>query len=457
MDLDPKVSDMDRKPHISQRLPDFTDRKVVDLHMARLDTHGVSRRDFLALASAGVAAGLGAASMGLPATALAAANGKLAFLTGFMFNEWNTTFDRTAKKAAEAFGIGYTSLDSKFDSQRQLNQFEQQTSAGVNSVIFNLSDGGSIRGIARVAQENKIYFANVWDLLPWYTPFDASEYYALFAVSEEVKAHREVTETLLAEVTRRFGGGNIIGVTGSKGSLLELQRNRGRDLAFQKYPKTRLVDELPGLWNREDALKVTADLLTRNKDVVGVVTQDDDIALGAISALAAAGLRAGKDVLLVGASGTGQGSRAIRNGAYLATSGNAPAYGAALFTAYLYDVTHGWKPRASERLLNWNTVTLTKNNIDGWIERYVDNGDVEPFDYRRFSKVLHPDDWDPQNEVYPLDIDESFSGAPKPVGWSYPAAYAQARDNGERQRVTAEYAAHNKIKYDGPSPNRKQP
>ncbi len=438
-----------------RRLPDFTDRKVVDSHMDRLDTTGVSRRDFLSLASAGVAASVGAAYLGMPATAVASENGKLAFLTGFMVNEWNITFDRTAKTAAEALGLSYTSLDSQFDGERQYNQFEQQVTGGSSGVILNLADGSAIKGISRVASQNKIYVANIWDSLPWFTPFDADDYYTLFAVSEEVRAHREITEVLLKDVTEKFGGGDIIGVTGSKGSLLELQRNRGRDAAFASYPKTRLVDELPGLWNREDALKATEDLLTRNPNVVGIVTQDDDIALGAIAALNAAGLRPGEDVLVVGTSGTGLGSKAVQNGQILATKGNSPAFAAALFTARLYDVSHGWVPRASERQLYWNTLTLTKDNIDGWISRYVDNDGIEPFDYRKISKVLHPDDWDPQGDVYPLDIDINFGGIPKPEGWDYPAAYAEAQKNGEREAVAAEYAAHYKIKYDGPSPNKR--
>ncbi|WP_164882393.1 sugar ABC transporter substrate-binding protein [Paenirhodobacter populi] len=439
----------------AHRLPDFTNRKVIDAHMERLDTSGVSRRDFLSFASAGAAASLGAAYLGLPATAIASQTGKFAYLTGFMFNEWNTVFDRTAKKAAETLGLAYTSLDSKLDGEKQYNQFEQQVSGGASGVIFNLADGSAIRGISRVASQNRIYVANVWDSLPWFTPFDADEYYTLFAVSEEVTAHREVTEVLLNEVTEKFGGGNVIGVTGSKGSLLELQRNRGRDEAFLKYPKTRLVDELPGLWNREDALKATEDLLTRNPDVVGIVTQDDDIALGAIAALRAAGLRPGEDVLVVGTSGTGLGAKAVRDGQILATKGNSPAFAAALFTTRLYDVSNGWVPRAPERMLNWNTLTLTKDNIGGWIDRYVDNGDVEPFDYRKMSKVLHPDDWDPQAEVYPLDIDNNFGGIAKPEGWTYPAEYAEAQKNGEREAVAQEYAAHYKIRYDGPSPNKK--
>jgi hypothetical protein len=75
-------------------LPDFSDRKVVDRHLERLDTTGVSRRDFLALASAGAAAAAGASALGLPNVAVAAPSGKLAFLTAYYRNEYNAIADK---------------------------------------------------------------------------------------------------------------------------------------------------------------------------------------------------------------------------------------------------------------------------------------------------------------------------------------------------------------------------
>jgi hypothetical protein len=66
--------------------------------------------------------------------------------------------------------------------------------------------------------------------------------------------------------------------------------------------------------------------------------------------------------------------------------------------------------------------------------------------------VLHPQDWDPQAEIVPLDIDHEWGQLPKPEGWSYPKEYLAARDNGEWDKVKAEYAEHYKIKFDGPSP-----
>lgn len=440
---------------ILRNLPDFSDRKIVDRHLERLDTHGVSRRDFLTLASAGAAATVGAAMLGLPSVAVAAPSGKLAFLTAYYRNEYNTIADKAFAAAAKAFDISYTALDGNFDSQLQLDQFEQQAVSGITAGIFNLADGSAIRRIAKNASQSKIFVGNVWGTLAWYTPFDADEYYTLYAVPDEVAAHRGVTRELLKTVTERFGGGNIIGVTGVPGHLTDISRSRGRDEAFGEFPKAKLVGELPGKWNREDSLKATEDLLSRHKDVVGVVAQNDDVAQGVIAALKAANVAPGKDVFVVGADGTSNGARAIEAGQQLATSANSPAYAAGLFTARIYDVTHGWVPRASERLQYWRSVTTTKADVGAYIDRYVDNWGVDPFDYRRISKVLYPGDWDPQAEITPLDIDHEWAGVPKPGGWTYPKAYIEAKTNGEWDKVKAEYAAHYKLKFDGPSPLKK--
>ncbi|CAA0100688.1 Uncharacterised protein [Starkeya nomas] len=437
------------------RFPDFENRKVVDEHLERLGTHGVSRRDFLALASAGAIAGATAGIAGLPSVAVASPDGKLAYLAWTSRVEYMIQASKVIEAASKALGLGYTFLDGQFDSQRQLNQFEQQATIGSGGIILHASDGSALKRIAQLSQDNQVYFANVWATLPWFTPFDASDYYTLYAVPEEFSAHRGVTAKLLETVTSNFGGGDIVAVTGVPGFSTDTVRSRGRDDAFKDFPKTRLVGQLPGNFNREDSLKVTEDLLARHKNIVGVVAQNDDVAQGVIAALRSAGLQPGKDVLVVGADGTSEGARAIVQGTQLATSANSPAYFGAFFTARLYDVTHGWKPRAAERLLYWRSVTTTRDNVDVYLKRYVDNDGVEPFDYRRLSKVLHPTDWDPQAEIFPLDIDQEWAGIPKPDGWTYPKAYLDAKTNGEWEAVTAEYRDHYKINFFGPSPNAK--
>ncbi|WP_203427049.1 sugar ABC transporter substrate-binding protein [Sinorhizobium sp. BG8] len=437
-----------------RHLPDFTQKKVIDHHMDRLDTSGVSRRDFLALATAGIAAGAFASAAGIPNVAVADPSGKLAYFAWSASTEYNQLVSKGAEAVAREYGFNYVLLDGQIDSTRQLNQFELLTTEQAQGGFFNILDGSALKRVSQLANESKTYFSAIWEALPWFTPFEAGDYYTLYAVPEEDKAHRGVTAAVLDTVTQKFGGGNILALTGTPGNWCENSRNRGRDAAFADFPKTKLVDQLPGKWLREESLRATEDLLTRNDNIVGLITQNDDEAQGAITALRQAGYTPGEDVFVGGADGTSLGARAIKAGLQHATSGNSPVYTGALFAARIYDVTHGWRPRASERMLYWRPTIVTKDNIDGYLERYVDNGSVEPFNYRKLSKVLHPDDWDPQADLYPIDIDVHWRGYEKPAGWDYPQSYKDARANGEWEAVKQEYQDHYKIKFDGPSPNK---
>jgi ribose transport system substrate-binding protein len=112
--------------------PDYTKKSVIDRYMGRLDTHGVSRREFLSLASASAIAGATAASFGIPFAAVASGNGKMAHLMMTMRMEYTNNAQTGAEGAANAFGLSITSADGNFDSEQQLNQFEQQMAAGTS-------------------------------------------------------------------------------------------------------------------------------------------------------------------------------------------------------------------------------------------------------------------------------------------------------------------------------------
>jgi ribose transport system substrate-binding protein len=441
-----------RKKIDPRLFPNYSDKRVVDQHMAELDAHGITRREFLKLASAGAVASVAAANLGVPAVAAVDPTGKMAHLLMTLRLEYCANADAGAHGAAAALGLDITSLDGQLDSERQLNQFEQVVANRVQAVMLHAPGGGSIKRIAQLANDNKVWLDNTWGTLPWFTPFEAGDYYTLYAVPEEFSAHRAVTVEVCKAIMEKSGGGNIVGVTGVEGNSTDLIRSRGRNDAIKDYPKIKLAGELPGKWNREDSEKAMEDLITRYKDISGVIAQNDDVADGCISALRASGLRPGQDVFISGADGTTKGAEMIKQSRLLATSANVPAYMGALLTARLYDVMHGWKPRASERLMSWRSVTMTKANVDVYLARYVNNGNVPPFDYKKMSKVEHPNDWDPQAELFPMDIDLEWGGIPKPDGWSYPADYVKARDSGEAKAVKEEYAAHYKIKFFDPAP-----
>lgn len=439
-------------PHWARRLED---PKIAGRHMERLDTHGVSRREFLSLASAGLAASAAASALGMPSVAVASASNKVAYLAWSASTEYNQLVSLGAEKASAALGLNYSLFDGQIDSGRQLAQFEQLGTQQAIGGFFNILDGSALRRAGQVAEQNQTYFAAIWDSVPWFTPFDVGDYFTLYLNPHEDEAHRGVSRAVYQAVTDAFGGGEVAALTGTPGNWCEASRNAGRDLALAEFPNIRQTDSLPGKWLREESLRATEDLLTRNGNLVGIVTQNDDEAQGALTALRNAGLQPGKDVFVGGADGTSLGAKAIQAGLQTATSGNSPVFTGAFLTSWLYDVANGWKPRAAERQLLWKPTVVTRDNVDAYVERYVENEGVDPFDFRKFSRVLNPDDWDPQAYVYPADTEELWKAYPKPEGWKLPAPLAEAKANGDFDRVREDYLAHNKIKFDGPSPHRK--
>ena len=189
--------------------------------------------------------------LGIPGVAIADDAGKIAHLVMTQRLEYCVNADAGAHQAAASLGMTIASVDGQLDSERQLDEFQQQLAAGVKGVLLHAPGGGSIKRIAQLANENKVYLDNTWGTLPWFTPFEAGDYYTLYAVPEEFSAHRGVTEEVCKAVVEKFGGGDLVGVTGVEGNSTDLIRSRGRDDAIKKAPKTKLVGQLPGKWNRK--------------------------------------------------------------------------------------------------------------------------------------------------------------------------------------------------------------
>ena len=80
--------------------------------------------------------------------------------------EYVVNADAGAHGAAAALGLNITSLDGQLDSERQLNQFEQEVTSGVQAVMLHAPGGGSIKRIAQLANQNKVWFDNTWGTLP---------------------------------------------------------------------------------------------------------------------------------------------------------------------------------------------------------------------------------------------------------------------------------------------------
>lgn len=115
------------------------------------------------------------------------------------------------------------------------------------------------------------------------------------------------------------GEGNIVILQGPLGSSPELNRTAGIESVLANYPDINVLAMDTANWARDEAANLMANWITSFGDEIdGVVSENDDMALGAIQAMKEAGI----DPLLpvVGIDGIEDGLRAIEAGEMIGSS-----------------------------------------------------------------------------------------------------------------------------------------
>src|SRR6202043_735070 len=95
------------------------------------------------------------------------------------------------------------------------------------------------------------------------------------------------------------GKATIIELEGTTGSSPANDRKKGFDDEIKKNPDMKIVASQSGDFARDKGRQVAETLLQAHPDATVIYAHNDEMALGAIAALEAAGKKAGKDILVV--------------------------------------------------------------------------------------------------------------------------------------------------------------
>jgi ABC-type sugar transport system substrate-binding protein len=417
-----------------------------------LDNHlSISRRSLLHAASTGAGAlaitGLLPASTSFSQTQAA---GRIGFTSYTYAATLSAQMADAFRAASVQLGIPAEVFDGRADPSVQLNGINQMIARGFNGVAIEAVDGGSIRGLARLAQENRVYLSHVWDGAAWFTPWDGGEYYSLHIYPNEFESFSQITRILVDALGAE---GTIVRVLGSPNPTDSI-RTAAANKIIAQYPGIKLAGELPGDWAPEPSQKAASALLARFPETRGVIAQNDDIATGVIAAIRAIGKVPGKDILVVGTNATRDGANRIQQGSQLATAVNSPTFIGYMLATNLYDRINGWTPEPLERLLTFRAEILTQKNVAPYIARYVERPVETHFDAKLMSRVKSPNTWDPQYDLVPTDLNVLWLTYPKPSNYTYPEPYTKGWQDGSVERITKLYGDHYKIKVLDPSPIR---
>ncbi|ACM31060.1 sugar ABC transporter substrate-binding protein [Rhizobium rhizogenes] len=387
-----------------------------------------------------------AASLGIPVSRVSAqikpgtkssSEGSIGFLK-YLEGGYNDQAGLAFEVAAGQLGLKGLTANGKGDANTQIRSFNEMLIRGVTGVGINPVDGINIASLARAAKDANAYLVGSWSVPPWFTPWAANENYTYLTPDDYTGVYK-VTEVLAQALN---GKGVIVRARGSQGNTTDINRGEAHDRVIKKYPELHIAGELYTNWTPEEGYRVTTSLLTRFPDATAVIAADDHIATGVVAAIKSIGKKPGRDVLVIGANGNDDAVQRVRDGSQLATSSTIPSYIGYAMAAHIYDRVHGWVPESGERMLAWEPIVVTRDNVDKYIAHFLGQLAEKHFDARLMSRVISPNDWKSQVKLYPIDPETQWAGCAKPSGFDYPDGYKSALADGAFDKAAALYAEH---------------
>jgi ribose transport system substrate-binding protein len=221
--------------------------------------HGeeITRRRFIG-AAAGTVAGftvLGAAGCGTGAAG-SRVEGKLRIplANSFIGNSWRLEMENLYKAAlqmepyrSQVYGSVYNSSN---DLAKQAQQISNLISAGVDAILIDAASPTGLDGVVAQAIERGILVIGFDNIV--------MAKGALKVNTDQFAFGRDLAQWLV----KKLGGrGNVIMVTGTPGTFVDIQRNAGGTSVFSKHPGIKVVNRFSGMWDSGVAQRNTAAVL----------------------------------------------------------------------------------------------------------------------------------------------------------------------------------------------------
>jgi galactofuranose transport system substrate-binding protein len=240
---------------------------------------------------------------GLSLAQLPALEKKDTYTVGFAQTESNNPWRiaQTNSMQAEAEARGYTLVytDAAGSAAKQVSDVRSMIAQGVDLIFLAPREEKPLAPVILEAKAAGIPVIlldrNVDQSLA-----KAGEDYVAFIGSDFIEEGRRVAEWLVANAN---GKTNIIQLEGTTGSSPANDRKKGFDDVIAQHPEFTILASQTGDFARDKGRQVMETLLQAHPDVNVVYAHNDEMAIGAIAALEAAGKVPGQDVLVLSIDG----------------------------------------------------------------------------------------------------------------------------------------------------------
>lgn len=163
--------------------------------------------------------------------------------------------------------------------------------------------------------------------------------------------------------------GNIVILQGPLGGSGEINRGKGIDQVLAENPGITVLAKDTANWKRDEAVNKTKNWISAfGDDIDGVISQNDDMGLGALQAFKEAGM----SVPIVGIDGIEDGLAAVKDGSFIGTSLQNGTVELATGLAVAAQVARG---ESKDDNPVYTMPAITADNVDDAIEHVVTDRD----------------------------------------------------------------------------------
>ena len=237
-----------------------------------------------------------------------AGNGSIGLSVSTLNNPFFVSLADGAKAAAKEKGVSLAVADAGGDSAKQQNDIEDLISRNVSVLIVNPVDSDAVAPAGQNAISKGVKVISV-DRVVNGVDVDCQ------IASDNVAGARMATEYLASQIGE---GAKIAELQGVPGASATIDRGAGFHEAADKT--LNVVASQSANFDRAEGMSVMENILQSDGSIKGVFAHNDEMALGALQAIAATA----KDIKVVGFDATDDAVNEVKAGRMLATVAQKP-------------------------------------------------------------------------------------------------------------------------------------
>jgi galactofuranose transport system substrate-binding protein len=223
---------------------------------------------------------------------------------------WRTANTKSIQESAAAAGITLKFSDAQQKQENQIKAIRSFIAQKVDVIAFSPVVETGWDGVLQEAKRANIPVI----LTDRAVDSKDTSLYKTFLGSDFIVEGQKAGQWLVDQYKGKTDPVNIVQLEGTAGSAPANDRKTGFEDVIKSDPKFKVIASQDGDFTRADGKEVMEAILKSNKDIDVLYAHNDDMALGAIEAIEAAGKKPGVDIKIISVDAVKDGMTALAAG-----------------------------------------------------------------------------------------------------------------------------------------------